>query len=109
MASLNWEQLTYKNVAIGIVLFAIANWAMSQFVIFPRMSLYQRESIRASLNHGVSSYLLTLGLIAFALFFVFYYRGRFGTHRNRIVVFAMATGAACGLVLSTILRVTWHF
>ena len=109
MATLNWEELTYKKVAIAIVVFAIANWAISQFFILPRMTAYQRASIMAGWHYGISPYILSVGFICFAIYFVFFHKGRFATHKNRLVIFAMAVGSACGIVLNGVLRLTWHF
>jgi len=39
---------------------------------------------------------------------VFSYRGRYSTHGTKIAAFGMAMGAFCGMLLTLLIRLSWH-
>ncbi len=102
------EDFSLRQVAIWIPALVVAYWAALQFIVLPRMSEERRQHIYPN-NFG-AHYLQAIGFafMVFAAWFVFLYRGRYATHGRKVVVFAMAVGSICGMVLEFAIRSYWH-
>jgi len=102
------EDLSLRQVAIGIPALVFAYWAAMQFAILPHMSEERRRHIYP--NDFRAHYLqaVSIAFMVFAAWFVFRYKGRFATHGRRIFVFAMALGSLCGWLLEVAIRTYWH-
>jgi hypothetical protein len=102
------EDFSLRQVAIGIPALVFAYWAAMQFVILPHMSEEHRRHIYPD-NFG-AHYLqaISIAFMVFAAWFVFRYKGRFATHGRKLVVFAMALGSLCGMLLQFAIRSYWH-
>lgn len=101
------DDVSLRQVAVGIPVLALAYWAALQFAILPHISEDRRRHIYSAVG---APYLRAASLIfmAFAVWFVFRYQGRFATHRRKIVVFALALGSFCGMILEFAIRTYWH-
>jgi len=53
-------------------------------------------------------YAISLALISAAIWFAFFYRGRYATHGRRITAFATALAGLCAMLMILVIRVTWH-
>jgi hypothetical protein len=102
------ENLSFRQVAVGIFLLALLNWAFLQFVALPNMSEQDRKGIYTDWIFSPYSYAISVATIVALSWFAFSYRGRHATHGRRIAAFAMALGGFCGMLLSVLIRVTWH-
>jgi hypothetical protein len=97
-----------RQVAIGILVLGLLNWAGFQFAILPDMPEDQRKRLYSGWASTPYPYVLGLAFVAFAVWFVFLYKGQLATHGRRIVVFAIAFGALCGMIMVLIMRTVWH-
>ncbi len=106
-SSMKLEDVSLRQVAAWIPALALAYWAALQFAIFPHISEDRRRHIYSGFG---TPYLRAVSLIfmAFAVWFVFRYQGRFATHGRKIVVFALALGSFCGMILEFTIRAYWH-
>jgi hypothetical protein len=101
------EDVSLRQVAVGIPALALAYWAALQFAILPHISEDRRRRIYSGLG---APYFRAVSLIfmAFAAWFVFRYQGRFATRGRKIVIFALALGSFCGMILEFAIRAYWH-
>lgn len=102
------ENLSFRQVAAGIFLLALLNWALLQFIALPNMSEHDRKEIYAGWISSPYSYAIAFALILALGWFAFSYRGRYSTHGRRIAAFGMAVAGLCGMLLIIVVRVTWH-
>jgi hypothetical protein len=102
------EDLSFRQVAVVIPILALLNWAIFQFGILPKMTEQERNAIYAGWMSTPYPYVISLGLVFAAIWFVFSYRGRFSTQGRRIAAFGMALGTVCGMLLILVIRITWH-
>jgi hypothetical protein len=100
------EDLSLRQIAIGVPAFGFVNWALLQFVFLPKMLQSQRDHLYAGSNSYL--YSLSIAFIIFAYWFTFRYRGQYATHGRKIVVFAMALGSLCGMIMMFAIRAYWH-
>jgi hypothetical protein len=102
------EDFSLSQIAVGVLVLGLLNWAALQFVALPDMPEEQRKRLYSGWASTPYPYAIGLAFIAFAVWFVFYYQGRFATPRRRIAVFTIAFGALCGMVMVLIVRTVWH-
>src|SRR5262249_52287342 len=102
------ENLSFRQVAVGIFLLALLNWAFLQFVALPNMSEQERRGIYAGWISAPYSYGISVLIIFAFVWFAFFYRGRHSTHGRRIAAFGMALGGLCGMLMILVIRLTWH-
>ena len=102
------ENLSFRQVAFGIFLLAILNWAFLQFVALPNMSEQDRKGIYTGWISSPYSYAISVAIILAFGWFAFSYRGRHATHGKRIAAFGMALAGLWGMLLIVLIRVTWH-
>jgi hypothetical protein len=102
------ENLSFRQVAAGIIVLALLNWALLQFVGLPNMSEQDRRGIYAGWMSTLYPYAISVLFIFAFVWFAFFYRGRHSTHGRRIAAFGMAFGALCGLVMIFVIRLTWR-
>ncbi|MFI5176111.1 MAG: hypothetical protein ACHQKY_14720 [Terriglobia bacterium] len=102
------EQLSLRQVTVGILLLSFLNWAFLQFVALPGMEDEQRRRLYSGWASTPYPYAISAAFIVFAIWFVFYYRGQLATRGLKIAVFGMALGALCGMVIMLVIRTTWH-
>ena len=102
------SDLTLRQVGIGIPLLGLLNWAVFQFAILPSMSANEREQLYPTWIPWPSLYLICAIFIAVAFWFVFRYRGTLATTERRVVLFALALGFLCGMLMIASIRIVWH-
>jgi len=105
---LRLETFSLRQVAIGIAILGLANWAILQFGLLPMMTAQQRDAIYPAWASSPYVCAISLAFVCAAIWFVFSYRGSHSTQRRRIIVFAMALGALGGMLLTLVIRTTWH-
>ena len=105
---LRLENLSLRQVAIGVSILGLANWAILQFGLLPMMTAQQRDAIYPTWVSNPYIYAASLAFVCAAIWFVFSYRGSHSTQRRRIIVFAMALGTLGGMLLMLVIRTTWH-
>jgi hypothetical protein len=101
------EDLSLRQVAVGVPVLGFVNWAALQYAILPGMP----EDRRKQLYVGFGSpylYGVSIAFIVFAVWFVFSYQGRFATHGRKVAVFGMALGSVCGMIMMIAIRTYWH-
>jgi hypothetical protein len=54
------------------------------------------------------SWAVAIAFDCFAVWFVFFYRGTLATHKRKIIVFALALGSLCGMLMNLAIRLKWH-
>ena len=101
------ENLSFRQVAVAVPILGLLNWAIFQFGM-SRMTEQERRGIYAGWMSTPYPYAISVALVCTAIWFVFFYRGRYATHGRRITAFAMALGALCGMLMILVIRVTWH-
>lgn len=97
-----------RQVAIGVPALGLLDWAFLQFIALPNMTDRQRALFYSAWDSKPYLYVLSLGFIGFAIWFVFFYRGPLMTPGRKIVVFGMALGAVCGMLMILVIRLTWR-
>src|SRR5580765_8168824 len=102
------ENLSFRQVAVGIFLLTLLNWAFLQFIALPNMSEHDRKEIYAGWISSPYSYAISVALILAFGWFAFSYRGRHSTHGRRIAAFGMALAGLCGILLIIVVRVSWR-
>jgi hypothetical protein len=102
------ENLSFRQVAVGIFVLTLLNWAFLQFIALPGMSEHDRKEIYTGWISSPYSYAISVALILAFGWFAFSYRGRHSTHGRRIAAFAMALGAVCGFLILVLIRLAWH-
>jgi hypothetical protein len=102
------RDFSLRQVAVGVSVLGFLNWAGLQFAILPGMLEDQRKRLYSGWVSTPYPYAISFAFIVFAIWFVFYYQGRFVTHGRRIAVFGMALGALCGMVLILVICAAWH-
>jgi|GEM_PF-4737673 len=102
------SDFTLRQVALGVPLLGLLNWAVFQFVILPSMSADERKHLYPTWIPWPYLYLICAIFIAVAFWFVFRYRGTLATAERRIALFAMALGSICGLLMIAVIRFVWH-
>lgn len=102
------SDLSFRQVAIGVPVLGLLNWAIFQFAILPSMSANERKQLYPSWIPWPYLYLICLSFITVAFWFVFRYRGTLATDERRIALFAMALGSLCGILMILALRLAWH-
>lgn len=102
------SDLTLRQVAIGVPILCLINWAAFQFAILPNMSGDQRQQLYPAWVSSPYLYAICLAFVGVALWFVFRYRGALATNERRIVLFAMAIGSLCGMLMIAAIRLVWH-
>lgn len=93
------EELSLRQVAVAIPVLALLNWAIFQFGFLPKMTEQERNGICDGWMSTPYPYVISVALVCTAIWFVFFYRGRYATHGRRITAFAMALGALCGMLM----------
>ena len=102
------EDFSLRQVAVGVPVLGILNWAFLQFVALPNMSESQRKQLYTGSAFARYGYSISFAFVCFAIWFVFFYRGPFMTHGRKIAVFGLALGSVCGFLMILIIRLTWH-
>jgi hypothetical protein len=102
------ENLSFRLVAVAVAMLALVNWAIFQFAALPKMTEQERRGIYAGWMSTPYPYAISVVLICAAIWFAFWYRGRFSTHGIRIAAFGMAVGALFGMLMILMIRLTWH-
>jgi hypothetical protein len=102
------EDLSIRQIAIGVPILGLINWAILQYAILPSMPEDRRKQLYAGLAGSPYLYGVSVAFIVFAVWFVFSYQGRFATHGRKVAVFAMALGSLCGLIMILAIRVYWQ-
>jgi len=98
------EDFTLRQVGVAVALLALVDWAVCHFLLLPGMPEEQRRRLYSTLNPYLSA--LSLTFVAFALWFVFWYRGHLPTHKARLAMFALALGTLCGFLMIVVIRAT---
>jgi hypothetical protein len=78
---LRLEKFSLRQVAVGVAMLGLANWAELQFVLLPMMTQQQREAIYPVWMSSPYVYAIFLAFACAAIWFVFSYRGRYSTQR----------------------------
>ena len=102
------SDLTLGQVAVGVPALSLLNWAVFQFAVLPHMSGYERKQLYPAWISSPFVYAVCVAFAAVAFWFVFRYRGASATHERRIVLFAMALGSLCGMLIIAAIRLAWH-
>jgi hypothetical protein len=102
------ENLSFRQVAVGIFLLTLLNWTFLQFIALPNMSEHDRKEIYAGWISLPYSYAISVALILAFGWFAFSYRGRHSTRGRRIAAFGMALAGLCGMLLISVVRVSWR-
>ncbi len=102
------QDLSMRQVAIGVPVLGLLDWAFLQFIALPNMTDRQRALLYSAWDSKSYVYFLSLAFVGFAIWFVFIYRGPLMTQGRRIAVFGMALGAVCGILMIFVIRLTWH-
>ena len=102
------ENLSLRQVGVAVPILGLLNWAILQFAILPRMTEQERRGLYSGWMSTPYPYLVSFAVICAAVWFVYFYRGRYLTHGRRIAAFAMALGAVCGFLILVLVRLTWH-
>jgi hypothetical protein len=97
-----------RQVAIGVPVLGLLDWAFLQFIALPNMTDRQRALLYSVWDSKPYLYVLSLAFVGFAIWFVFFYRGPLMTQGRKIAVFGMALGAVCGMLMIFVIRFTWH-
>jgi len=107
---MKFASLSLRQVAIGVPIFGVLNWAILQFAILPKMTEAQRMRLYAGWSSTPYPLLINTAFICFAVWFVFSYtyKGSLATPGRKIAVFAMALGSLCGMLVSLAIRVVWR-
>ena len=101
-------EFSFRQIAVGILILAILNWAICQFGLLPNMAEQDRREIYAGWMSTPYPYVISLVFVCGAAWFVFSYRGRYSTHGRRVAAFVMALGALGGMLTILLIRVSWH-
>jgi hypothetical protein len=102
------EDLSLRQVAIGVPVLGLLDWAFLQFVALPNMTERQRALLYSIWDSTPYLYAITLAFVGFAIWFVFFYRGPLMTQGRKIAIFGMALGSVCGMLMILVIRLTWH-
>ena len=101
-------QITFKQLGIGIALLMVINWAFLNFVMLPKMTVFERQNLYPDWLSNVYFYLLEASVVLVACWFAFRYEGRFGTYPRKLAAFAIALGILGGLLIIGVIRASWH-
>src|SRR5664280_2517400 len=77
------EDLSLRQIAIGVPILGLINWAGLQYAILPNMPEERRRELYAGSASSPYFYGVSCAFILFAVWFVFRYQGRFSTHGRR--------------------------
>ena len=102
------ENLPFRLVGVAVPVLGLINWAIFQFALLPNMTELERKGIYAGWMSTPYPYAISVPLVCAAIWFAFWYRGRYATHGIKIAAFAMAVGALSGMLLILVIRLTWH-
>jgi len=102
------ENLSLQQVAVAVPILGLFNWAILQFAVLPGMTEQERTGIYSGWLSTPYLYAVSVAYILAAVWFVFSYRGRYSTHGTKIAAFGMAMGAFCGMLLTLLIRLSWH-
>lgn len=102
------EDLSFRQMTIGILLLSLVRWAFLQFFALPHMSQNERNGIYSGWVFKPYSYAVSLALIVVLFWFAFVYRGHHSTHGRRVAAFGMAFAGLCGMLIILAIRFTWH-
>ena len=102
------ENLSMRQVAVAVPILGLFNWAIWQFALLPGMTEQERTGIYSGWLSTPYPYAVSVAYILAAVWFVFSYRGRYSTHGTKIAAFGMAMGAFCGMLLTLLIRLSWH-
>jgi hypothetical protein len=102
------ENLSLRQVVVAVPILGLLNWAILQFALLPNMTEQERRGIYSGWMSTPYRYAISAAYICAAIWFVFFYRGRYLTHGRRIAAFAMGLGALGGMLMLLVIRVTWH-
>jgi hypothetical protein len=102
------EDFSLRQVAVAVPILGLLNWAFLQFVALPNMTEEQRKHLYTGSAFAPYGYTISAIFVCFAIWFVFFYRGRWLTHGRKIAVFGMALGSICGMLMIAVIRLTWH-
>lgn len=102
------SDLTFRQIAIGVPALGFLNWAVLQFAFLSSMSADQRKQLYPAWIPWPYLFVLSTAFVVIALWFVFRYRGTLATHERRIVLFAMALGSLCSMLMIAAIRLAWH-
>ena len=105
---MKFEDLSLRQVAIGVPIFGLINWAILQWAVLPTMPEDRRKQLYTGSASSPYLYGVCLAFIVFAVWFVFKYQGRFATHGRKVAVFAMALGSICGMIMILAIRAYWR-
>jgi hypothetical protein len=102
------ENLSFRQVALGVLVLGFLTWAGLQFAILPSMPAEERKQLYSGWPSTPYPYFVGIAFICFAVWFVFSYNGSLATHGRKIVVFAMALGSLGGMLMILAIRLAWH-
>ena len=102
------KDFSFRQVAVGIQILGLLNWAFLQFAALPNMSIQERKEMYSGWMSTPYPYALSVLGICALIWFAFFYGGRHSTHGRRIAAFAMALGALCGMLIILAVRLTWR-
>jgi len=102
------KDLSLRHVAVIVPAFTLVAWVVFQFAILPNVTEGQREHLYSGSGSTPYLYAMNIAFICFAIWFVFSYRGPLATPERKTVIFAIALGSVCGMLLTIAIRLTWH-
>jgi hypothetical protein len=105
---LGLERFSLRQVAGAVAMLMIVNWSILQFALLPMVTPQQREAIYPAWMSNPYVYAIPLLFVGAAIWFVFSSRGRCSTQTRRIVAFAMAIAALGGMLMTLVIRSSWH-
>ena len=101
------ERLSLRQIATGVPVLGLIEWAWAQFVFVPRLTTAQREDFYSG-GYYAYAWMFGIAFLCFAMWFVFFYQGTLATHKRKIIIFAMGMGSLCGMLTNLAIRLTWH-
>ena len=102
------SDLTLRQIAVGVPTLCLLNWAVLQFAVLPNMSGDERKRLYPAWVSSPYVYGVCTVFVVVALWLVFRHRGASQTHERRLVLFAMALGSLCGMMMIAAIRLAWH-
>ena len=97
-----------RQVGVGFSALALIDWAITQFVVLPKMTEDARKNMYAGFASTPYPYLISGALVCVALWFTFSYRGPLTSQGRRLAAFVMAIAAICAMLKILAIRLTWH-
>jgi hypothetical protein len=101
------KDLTFKQVAISIVLLCVVDWAFFQFVYLPRATADERATVFPKSLSTPYPYVWEVVVIGVAVWFIYKFRTRPDLRSWRVAAFAIMFASLCGLAATLVIRVSW--